>query len=416
MKKIEYRWMVIAVCFLMVMVCLGFCSSTKSLFLSPITEALGVDRGKFAINDSFRYAASALVNVFFGSLVARFGARKLIGAGFLSLIASMLTYAFAQNLFVFYLGGFLLGVGLSWTTTTMVGYVVNKWCREKKGTIMGAVLAANGLGGAIAVQVVSPVIDGGADGFGYRRAYLLIAAVLFAVGLLVVSLFRNEPKGHVAPSVGTVEKPSDKKEWEGLSYSQVLKTPYFYLMLLCVFFTGFVLQGTSGISAAHMKDVGIDAAYVATVVSVHSVFLAVFKFLSGWFYDRFGLRVTVAICSSAAIAVTFILAFLNSGLSGRILAMVYGILSSLALPLETVMLPIYAKALFGEKSFNKVMGLFVSATTVGFACGAPLMNLFFDRLHSYRLGLILCGCVMCGVLILLQIVIGVAKKTRLKLS
>ncbi len=42
--------------------------------------------------------------------------------------------------------------------------------------------------------------------------------------------------------------------------------------------------------AAHMKDVGLDAAFVATVLSTGSLSLAVFKFLTGFMYDRFGQR------------------------------------------------------------------------------------------------------------------------------
>ena len=135
-RKFDYKWVIIAASFLMVFTCLGFCSSTKSFFIGPITENLGVDRSVYSINDSLRFISVAVVNLFFGALVTKFGPRKLIAAGFTSLVCSMLCYALAPNVFVLYLGGILLGVGLSWTTTTMVGYVVNIWSKENKGTIM----------------------------------------------------------------------------------------------------------------------------------------------------------------------------------------------------------------------------------------------------------------------------------------
>ena len=144
--------MIIAASFLMVFTCLGFCSSTKSFFIGPITENLGVERSIYSINDSLRFITVAIVNLFFGTLVTKFGPRKLIAAGFLSLISSMLCYALATNVLLLYLGGILLGIGLSWTTTTMVGCVINIWSKNNKGTIMGAVLAANGVGGEILVR------------------------------------------------------------------------------------------------------------------------------------------------------------------------------------------------------------------------------------------------------------------------
>ena len=147
----RYRWVIVAASFLMVFVCLGFCSSSKSLYLAAITEALGIKRSLFSINDSCRYIATAVVNLFFGALCARFGRKRLIAAGFACLIASMLLYAYAPNIYLFYLGGVLLGLGLAWTTTTMVGSIVHRWCPAHAGKIMGLILAANGVGAAVAV-------------------------------------------------------------------------------------------------------------------------------------------------------------------------------------------------------------------------------------------------------------------------
>ncbi len=416
MKKTGYKWVIVALCFLMVLTTLGFCSSVRTLFLSPITEALGIERSKFSLNDSCRFVSTAIINIFFGTLINKFGAKKLICAGFLSLVSAMLIYSFANSIWVFYIGGVMLGIGLSWTTTTMVGYVVNKWCKENKGTIMGMVLAANGLGGAVATQIVSPIIYNENDIFGYRKAYLLIAVILLAVGSLIMIFFRNEPKTTTA-SDGKSEKSGTKRkipEWDGIEYKDVTKTRFFYLACVSIFLTGLVLQGMYGISAAHMKDLGMNAEYVAVVMSVHSIALALFKFLSGFLYDKAGLRVSVNICILCAVFVSVVLAFLSNTATGRILAMMYGIFSSAALPLETVMLPIYARELFGERSFSKVLGIFVSVNTAGYALGAPLMNLCFDKLGSYRVGLYACAALMMIVFVMLQIVITEAKKLRIQ--
>ena len=102
-SRLDYKWVVIGLCFLMVFVALGFCSSPKSLFIVPVTEKLGIDRSVYSVTDSCRYVATAIVNVFFGFLVAKFGPKRLIVAGFGSLIISTLLYAFAPNVWVIYL-------------------------------------------------------------------------------------------------------------------------------------------------------------------------------------------------------------------------------------------------------------------------------------------------------------------------
>lgn len=109
----------------------------------------------------------------------RFGAKRLISAGLIALAASCLIYAYAANIYVFYIGGALLGIGLSWTTTTIVGYIVNIWCKKNQGTITGAILASNGIGAVVATQTMSPVIHSGV--FGYQKAYLIISALLLAL-------------------------------------------------------------------------------------------------------------------------------------------------------------------------------------------------------------------------------------------
>lgn len=380
-KRLEYKWVIVACCFVMIFICLGFCSSNKSLYLSAITEALGIKRSLFSINDSIRFIATAIVNLFFGTLVQKFGARKMIGAGFVSLIAAVLIYAHATEVWMFYIGGALLGIGFSWASTTMVGYVVNYWCKEHKGTIMGFVLSANGIGGALAAQIVTPIIYEEGNAFGYRSAYKLVALILLVAGIVIVVLFRDIPKG----LRGDVPKKHQKEQgWIGITFEQAIRRPYFYAALVCIFLTGAVLQAVNGIGAAHMRDVGVEAGYLATVMSVHSLVLTGSKFLTGFLYDKFGIRLTMIFCDVAAVVAFLTLALVSPTEEGRWFAMIYGVVSSLALPLETIMLPLISGELFGQISYAQMMGLFVSVNTAGYAVGAPVANLVFDIFGTYK--------------------------------
>ena len=94
------------------------------------------------------------------------------------------------------------------------------------------------------------------------------------------------------------------------------------------------------------------------------------------------------------------------------MAMIYCIFKSLALPLETIMLPIYASDLFGERSYEKVLGIFVSVNVTGYALGAPALNLCYDIFGNYKPMLIACAVIMAVVTIVLQFVISKAHKVR----
>lgn len=413
-KRLDYKWIIAGLCFIMIFTCLGFCSSTRSLFVKPITEALSMERSVYSFTDSFRFISVAVVNMFFGVLVSKFGLRKLIAAGFISLTLSMTIYATANQFWQFYIAGTLLGIGFSWTTTTMVGCVVNRWCKEHKGTIMGAILAANGLGGALATLLVTKIINDPTDAFAYRKGYWMIAAVIACVGTIVVLFFREKPKATTsAPE--TNQKPAKKRRgnsWVGIEYSRAVKMPHFYMAAICIMLTGAILQGITGASAAHLEDVGITKSYVGLVMSIHSVFLAVFKFATGVIYDKFGLRTTVNICSVTAVGVMLTLAFVTNTPTGRIMAMLYGVFAALALPLETIMLPIYAGDLFGDKSFDRVLGVFVSVNSVGYALGSVIINGCYDLFGSYKGVFIAAASVMVALIIVLQYVISKSNGLR----
>ena len=411
-KKFDYKWVVIAMSFLMVMISLGFTSSTKSLFPDEIAKDLEVQRSLVAIGESCRYISTAVVNIFFGFLVAKFGPKKLICGGFCSLIASMLLYSYANNLIVIYIAGTLLGVGLSFTSTTMVGYIVGMWCSENKGTIMGIVLASNGLGGAIAVQIVGRIIKPDVIG-SYRNAYRLIAIILSVTLLILIIFLRDRPKNYDETAHSNVKKKKKRgQDWVGIDFSEAIRKFYFWGAIVCVFFSGLILQGSHGIVKMHLTDVGIDYSAVLSLMSFSSIILVSAKFLTGFVYDKFGIRVTASVCTTIAIVTTFILAMVKVGPVGFALAVVYTATSPYALPLETIMLPLYASDLFGKKSYPKILGIFVSVNTAGYAAGSPLMNLCYDIFGTYVPALILVSCIMIGVLILLQFVISAAHREQ----
>lgn len=407
-KGSRYHWIIAAACFVMIFVGLGFCSSNKSMYLVAITDALGLRRSLFCLNDSFRYVTTAVVNLFFGSLVMRFGAKRLVGVGMALLAASVTVNLFATALWQFYLAGCLLGAGMSFCTTTMVSYLVSRWMPEKRGTFTGAILCANGIGGAVAAQLISPLINDPANAFGYRKAYTLALVLTVAAGILVTLLIREPP----APAIATTDKKQKGRQWSGITLQQALRTPYFYAAAGCVLLTGMALQGIHGIAAAHMYDVGLPPEYVAIVLSLSSLILAGSKFLVGLSYDKLGLSVTVTICDLCGCAAFLCLAFAGIPGGGKLLSMGYGVLSSLALPLETVLVPLIAADLFGEKDFARLLGIFVSVNTAGFALGAPVANLSFELTGSYTPILILSGSLMAVITVVFQLILRSAKKAR----
>ena len=397
------RNIVVAACFLMIFTTLGFCSSNKGLYLSAITEALGIRRSLFSINDSIRFIVTAVVNLFFGSIIAKLGPKKMVAAGFVSLILSVYLYSAANTIGVFYIGGALLGLGLSWTGTSVVGYIVGRWCPDSRGTVMGAILCANGFGGALAAQIVTPIIYQEGNPFGYRNAYHLVMAILAVSGVLIVLAIRDTGEKQDGPYKKHRKRG---RQWTGIPFEEAKKKPYFYMTVASVFLVGMVLQSVNGVGAAHMRDVGIDPAFVATVWSVHSLVLAAAKFLTGILYDKKGMRITALTCQSMAVLAIIVMIANGPTPAGRACAMAYGIISSFALPLETIMVPLIASDLFGEKAFARIMGILLAFNTAGYAVGSPLTNLVYDKTGSYLPMFYVLIVLMLAVIVLFQIALS----------
>ena len=411
--KFDYSWVILAVCFLVVGVSLGFCSSGRTMYLKAITDALSFGRGEFSLNDTFRFAATTIINIFFGALVNKFGIKKLVCAGFICLMGFALINSFAEELWLFYLAGILLGIGLAWTGTTMVGVVINTWCKEEnKGKFTGLILSANGLFGALAVQIISPIIYQEGNPFGYRDSYRLVAIVLAVVLALVVIFFKDRPKGAEKSVIKKKVKKARGNGWVGMEYKTVVKKPYFYLACVCLAFTGMALQGLGGISVPHMYDVGISKPLVATITSVGSLVMMGTKILTGFMYDKKGIRITMNVCFFCAFVSVGSLVIVSNTEFGIVLAFIRVFFEKVALPLETVMIPLYASELFGNKSYMSVMGIFSAANYAGYALGAPFGNMIFDITGSYNISFIVFASLMLFVTVAMQFVVKASRKDR----
>ncbi len=374
-KSPNYKWVILAACFMMEFVCLGFCSSNPGLYTTAVTEALNIPRSLYAIGTSIRYIVQVLVSFFFGALIQRFGHKKLVALGLFSLCASMLARCYAANIVHHYIGCALWGLGIVLSGGTMASAVVRQWFHEDIGKYTGIVMSANGIGGAIAAQIISPIINNG-ETFGYRKAYLLSAAISLVISIVILLLLRNNP--NQTTTAGTGKSKSRGQIWAGIEYAVVKRKAYFYLIFIFIFLTGISLQSIGTISIVYFEDLGFDDKFVATTATVSSLVLTVAKIATGFAYDKKGLRFTLLMCQLCVIVGFLINATLKPSSLGMVLAMTATVLTTIAMPLETVMIPLISNDLFGSASYSKVLGIFMAANSLGLCLGSPLCDIYRD--------------------------------------
>ena len=405
-KKFEYKWVILCVCFMMEFICLGFCSSNAGMYLTEITETLGFERSLYSLTTSFRHIVSIIISLFFGALVHKFGTKKLICAGLLALIASTSIYATANKLYQFYIGGALLGVGVILTGSTMASTVIRHWFDKDVGRYTGIALAANGIGGAVAAQIIAPFIYSD-DPFGYQTAYRISTLAVVVISIIIVVLMK-EPTDR--PLITTKKKTSTN--WQGLTYKQIQKKPYFYFMAALIFLNGICLESISHSGIAHLKDCGIDGDFIAAASTAASLMLTVAKIIIGIVYDKKGLRFTLIVCHIIMVISLIMILFSGGSPYGKACAMGAVVLSKLALPIETVMIPLISADMFGNNALVNVMGVFVAFKSAGSCIDAPLCNLVFDLTGSYIPIYVVFTVMMIAVAIAIQLVISMAYKDK----
>ena len=388
-----YPWVIVAAGFLMVLFGLGFGSFSRSTYLKVVTEQMNMSRGIFSLSDTIRNFVTAFLSLYFGKFLLRFNLRKMIAGGFLSLIISFVFNALATNYIHFFIGGIFLGIGLSWTTTTVVGVLVERWFEGNTGTITGVILAANGVGGFFAENVLNRIVYGfdlslSIGEARWRLGYWVTAAVFAVVGIVIYCLVRNDPSELGIQKVFLKGKKKDKNVKtfsDGISFHQAVRKPYFYLILFNVFCNGFMLQAMVTAAKPHMQDVGIHVGTIVNVFSIYAFVLVATKVLTGVLFDRFGLLAVYSVCGIGAVVALICLLLQNPGV--LIYTYLYILFAPIGLPLETVMIPIFAKGLFGLKDFTKIMGVFCSVSTFGMAIGASGLNVIYDLFGSYKIGI-----------------------------
>ena len=381
-SKLNYKWVILIVCFLMEFFALGICSGNLGLYTKAVTEALNIPRSLYSVGSSIRYVTQIVSALSLGTMLNKFGVRKMVGIGFASLIISIIIRAVATNVIHIYIGYMLLGFGVVYVGSTMAGTIVRRWFHQDVGRYTGIVMSANGIGGAIAAQIISPLINSGT--FGYRKAFFLSAAIALAIGVFVVLFLRERPEGaEIKPDAPKKKKPRGSL-WVGIPFDVAKKKLYFYAAVVLVFLTGIGLQSVGTITLVYFADVGLPAGYIATIATASSLSLTVTKILVGTVYDKRGLRFTIYMCLFAATAAFIMKLFVNNSVMGMIFAMVSTVIVVFATPMETVMLPLITNDLFGSASYEKVFGVLAAANSLGLCLGSPLADVYYDIAGTYK--------------------------------
>jgi MFS family permease len=409
-----YGWVILFVAFITLLLGFGI-RNAFSVFYPIIVAEFGWGRGNTALMFSIAVIIYGLVAPVAGSLVDRFGPRRVIPVG--ALIAgggaTLCGMATAQwHFFLFY--GVMGAVGLSLIGWTTQATIVSSWFVKKRGLVFG-ILAA-GFGGSLVFASVAQFLI---STFGWQTAYVIIGVSSIAIiAPLSGLLMRRSPqdKGLLPDGLSPSSQESRhlnelemsvgmQREWATTTWtlSRAMKTYHFWFL----FSIAFCLIGVAEtIAIAHQvfffRDVGYGPMQAAGIYSVFGIAFVLGN-LCTFLSDRLGReKVFITSCLLSAVAVSFL--FLIKDTSQPWMAFSFAVFSGLGIGAAGPVLQTTVADLFQGRYFGSIQGTIVLGCALGGAISPWLAGFLHDRTGAYFTTLLIMVCSLLVSMVLMWLV------------
>lgn len=411
LKKIRqnYHWVIALLAFLEMIVFGGLLNSA-SVYIIPISEALEVTRGAYALA-TMPYSITCTVSTMVsGYLFQKFGYKKSAIASLILITVSLVITATCRTLWGFCFSKILMGMGYGVCFTAGAVRIVKDWFFKHQGLVVGLVSMSSGLGGSLLTIILTELI---AD-YGWRMANM-ITAVVMAVITLSYLLLRDRPDEMGLRPFGFGQLPKNKKKarqedhsWAGFSFQELLRHPLFYVMCAATLTTCVMLYLTSGVVIPHFQDQGFSPADAAMYQSVYMLAVAVGKLLCGALCDKIGPKPITIACMVCAAAGQWILGVT----ADPALSYVGILLFAIGLCMSSIMIPLLAAPLFGYQACLSVNGIFLAMASLATIFSSPISNLFYDKIGSYSPVFRVAAIVNGGLIAVYFLMFAMAKRER----
>jgi MFS family permease len=346
------------------------------VFLKPITAELGVSRGLFSSALTLHATVAAIMCPIYGWLIDRWGVRRVMLPSLVFYVIGIALYTQlrADPFAITYL---IFGVtGLTGTVGGPIPYstVISQWFDRQRGLALGIGMAGVGLGVALVPQLAATLILH----FGWRTAYLGIAAAVVVFAFVPVALFVREPPGFdIAPKRG--ESRGAALNIPGAGVGEALRSWLFWGLGIAFFFDVIAINGTLTHIVALLTDRGIGLEAATAALSGTGIALFCGRVMSGWFLDRFwGPYVAIGFFVTPMIGLALLMSY-ATGAAPFVGALCLG----LGIGAEIDLMAFFASRYFGLRNYAKIYGTMFGLFGFGVGLGPALSGASFDRYHSY---------------------------------
>lgn len=341
-------------------------------FVEPFSQEFGWTRAQVTAAPLFMTMASLLMGPVVGWLADRYGARPIaIWCQVMFVIAVACLSLVTSSVWTLYFGFFMiafLGAGtmpITWTRA------ITGWFFSARGIALGLALMGTGLMGMVAPSYANFLIDE----YGWRMAYVGLAALPLILGLPLSLLFFRDPPAPERNADG-----SAAAEVWGFSLGEAVRTWRFWQMAAAFFIAAAGIGGVLVHALPLLTDRGIDRGTAAAVAGLLGLSVTLGRVFTGFLLDRFfGPRVAFMML----VMPTFACGLLLVSGDNIFLCGLGIVLVGLAAGAEFDIAAYFVSRYFGRRNYGAIYGLLYTIFVIGSALTPPIAGAVYDNFKSY---------------------------------
>ena len=176
------------------MVAMALTTTALSFFIGPVCEELGLGRGSFTIYYSLMTASGAFSIPFHGQIINKKGVRGILTVSAFWIAAGLFGFSLSTKLWMFYAVAAFMGIfGTSFLSLCANVIVQQADSSVRASSLLGLVMSGSGVGG----MILSMVMPGFIENFGWRTGYRLLGICWLVLVLGALLLGNIQPIGSV---------------------------------------------------------------------------------------------------------------------------------------------------------------------------------------------------------------------------
>lgn len=407
-RRFHYAWVIFACCILLKIGLGGSIMAIAVNFATPVVRELGCGVSQFTMLVSVEAAAMAVLYTTAAKVLNRYRPGLVMGVAALAEVVGIALMANYHSVYMFYLSGAIIGVGVAFTGFVAIPIVINMWFKKRAGTVLGVVVAAEGISAVVYNLLTAQFIVR----FGWRSAYLILATVSLVLSVPGLFLFVKRPEEMGVQPYGSEASDASgetvSEDW-GISRSHAVRLPLFYaIWLTCMLYSvGCGVQ--QYIANFATMELGCSIPYGATAATCMSLGCVLSSVILGYINDRFSVKAGLAWGA----------AFIGLGYGGMLLSISsHGLVIPSALlvglggSMYTVQCPLLVRSTLGSRHYSSIWALMMTGNSLIGALSFSSIGLFYDKGGSYKGAFIMAIVLYFSALVLGSVAIDRSKRHK----